>query len=230
MSKVSTTSDQYANKFTKPVSQVNGAETDTFESVSAELDAALREGKELELQGKLDTIATRRLEARLQLISDRLENSKVAQAPTINAEQLASSHKSIWTKITIGLFLLAFIGIVLEFTIGRNFVFAYTNAYQAVIPILFAMFTPLFAVVFFLHERKNNTLAQRYPTWLVRWLLMFPITVMTASAILIFSPFGWSALAGFAIGNASPPKVAKVLSVEPMREPKKLGRCNQRAK
>jgi len=61
-------------------------------------------------------------------------------------------------------------------------------------------------------------------------LLMFPLIVVMSSAIVIYSPYGWSALAGWAIGTASAQKTAKVLSVEPMREPRKVGKCDQKAK
>jgi hypothetical protein len=98
------------------------------------------------------------------------------------------------------------------------------------VPSLFAVLIPTFAILWFLIEQKQHDLAYRYPTWLVRWLFVFPLIVVMSSAMVVFSPFGWSALAGWAIGTPSAQKTAKVLTVEPMREPRRIGKCNQTAK
>jgi hypothetical protein len=47
-------------------------------------------------------------------------------------------------------------------------------------------------------------------------------------ALVIFSPFGWSALAGWAIGAPSTPTDARVLSVAPYH--RQAGKCDQKAK
>lgn len=59
---------------------------------------------------------------------------------------------------------------------------------------------------------------------------MFPVTVVVAPALVILSPLGWSALAGWAIGIPSAQKSAKVLSVEPIRLSTTFDESGQKAK
>jgi hypothetical protein len=202
----------------------------TFAHASAEMEAVFQEGSELERQGKLDAEATRRIEARLQSISDRLDKNVAEDIAEIQAQHPTTPRAGLWQKIALGLMLLAFISVPLEFTVGESFIFSYTNTYRSAVPLLFAVLLPAFAIMWFRLERKQHNLAHRYPTWLVRWMLMFPLIVVMSSAMVIFSPFGWSALAGWAIGTPSAQKTAKVLSVEPMREPRRIGKCDQKAK
>jgi hypothetical protein len=124
--------------------------------------------------------------------------------------------------------LLAFVSAPLEFTVGESFVSSFTNTYRAAVPLLFAVLLPTSAILFFRIERKQHELAHRYPTWLVRWVLVFPLTVALWTAMLVFSPFGWSALAGWAVGTPSAQKTAKVLSVAPMLEQRRIGNCDQK--
>lgn len=202
----------------------------TFAHASAEMEAVFREGSELERQGKLDAEATRRIEARLQSISDRLDKKVSESIAEIKAQHPTTPRAGPWQKMAAGLVLLVFVSVPLEFTVGESFVFSYTNAHRAAVPLLFAVLLPAFAVVMFRLERKQHSLAYQYPTWLVRWLLMFPLIVVMSTAMVIYSPFGWSALAGWAIGTPSAPKTAKVLSVGPMREPRRIGNCDQKAR
>jgi hypothetical protein len=203
---------------------------DTFEHASAEMKAVFQEGSELERQGKLDAEATRRIEARLQAISNRLDKKVADSIAEIKAQHPSTSRAGLWQKIAVGLMLLAFVSVPLEFTVGESFVSSFTNTYRAAVPLLFAVLLPTFAMMWFRLERKQHNLAHRYPTWLVRWMLVFPLIVVMSSAMVIFSPFGWSALAGWAFGTPKAQKTAKVLSVEPMRERRRLGNCDQKVK
>ena len=171
----------------------------TFAHASAEMEAVFEEGSELERQGKLDAEATRRIEARLQSISDRLDQKVAERIAEIKVQHPTTPRGGPWQKIAAGLMLLAFVSVPLEFTVGESFIFSFTNTYRAAVPLLFAVLLPAFAITWFRLERKQHNLAYRYPTWLVRWLLMFPLIVVLSSAMVIFSPFGWSALAGWAV-------------------------------
>ncbi len=214
----------------KPLNDLDGNANAAFKRASAEMEAVFREGSELERQGKLDADATKRIEARLQSISDRLDKEVADSIAEIKTQHPTTPRPGVWQKTALVLALFAFLSVPLEFTVGENFVFSYTNQYRVALPYLFAVLLPAFAIMWFRLERKQRTLAYRYPTWLVRWLLMFPLVVVMSSAMVIFSPLGWSALAGWAIGTRSAPKAAKVVSVEVMREPRRSMKCDQTAK
>ena len=115
----------------------------------------------------------------------------------------------------------------LEFTVGESFVFSYSNAYKSVVPTLFALTLPAFAILWFRLEKQQRALSYRSPTWAVRWLIVFPLVVALSSSLVVLSTFGWSALGGWAIGSESQPQKAKVLSVGPERT--RAGKCDQKA-
>jgi hypothetical protein len=221
--------DREASRPDNLLNDVEANVTASFSRASAEMEAVFHEGLELERQGKLDADATRRIEARLQSISDKLDKTAADHIADIKAQLPTRPHFGIWQKIAVAFFFFALVSVPLEFTLGERFVFSAANTYRAAVPLLFAVLVPAFAIFWFRLERKQHNLAFRYPTWLVRWLLMFPLIVVTSAAMVIFSPFGWSALAGWAIGTPSAQKTAKVLSVEPMREPRRVGKCDQKA-
>jgi hypothetical protein len=213
-----------------PVKDPEVSANATLTRTYAETEAILREGLELERQGKLDVEATRSIEARLQAVSDRLDKDVDDSIAEIKSRYPTTPRAGRWQKIAEGLMLLAFVSVPLEFTVGESFVASFTNTYRSIVPLLFAVLLPIFAIAWFRHDRKQHTLARRYPTWVVRWMIMFPLIVVMSSSMVIFSPFGWSALAGWAIGIPSAQATAKVLSVEPMREPRRIGKCDQTAK
>lgn len=204
----------------------NASSNDAFERAKADMEAVFLEGTQLERQGKLDEPATKRIEAQLQAISDRLDRQVAKDLADIRVG--ATKHpQSVWKKIAAFLLLVAFIGMPLEFTIGENFVFSYSNEYKSVLPALFALTLPAFAILWFRLEKQQRALSYRSPTWAVRWLIVFPLVVVTSSSLVVFSPFGWSALGGWAIGSEALPRQAKVLSVGPERA--RVGKCDQKA-
>lgn len=205
-------------------------ETSPFELAKAEMETIFQEGEKLERQGLLDADAKQRIEARLQSISDRIDQHASETIAKINLSHSVRQPIGLWQKVAAILILLGLVAVPLEFTVGETFVFSYTNAYSAALPFLFAVTLPMYAVWFFLLERRQRLLTYQYPTWAVRWLVMFPLLVVLSSTAVLFSPFGWSALFGWVIGTQSPPIEAKVLSIEPRRETKKIGMCNQKAK
>lgn len=204
----------------------NARTSEAFERAKADMDAIFHEGTLLERQGKLDEAAERRIEAQLQAISDRVDRQVADDLATLRANN-ARRPQSVWGKATAIVLLLAFIGMPLEFTVGESFVFSYSNSYKSVLPTPFALTLPAFAIFWFRQEKRQRAMSYRYPTWTVRWLIMFPLIVVLSSALLVLSPFGWSALVGWAIGTDAPPRQARVLSVDPERV--RAGKCDQKA-
>jgi len=191
------------------------------------MEAVFHESTHLEQQGNLDEAAERRIEAQLKAISDRLDRQLADDLAEIRGED-ATGRVSYWKKIAAIVFLLAFIGMALEVTVGESFVFFYSNAYKSSLPTLFALTLPAFAIFWFRLEKQQHALSGRYPTWTVRWLVMFPVVVLLSSTMLVLSPFGWSALGGWVFGSDAPPLQAKVLTVEEERF--RSGKCDQKAK
>jgi len=190
------------------------------------MEIVFQEGTQLEREGKFDEGAAKRIESQLQTISVRLDQQVANDIAAIRTGS-AISPQSAWKKIVALVLLLAFIGMTLEFTIGESFVFSYSNAYKSVMPTLFALTLPAFAILWFCLEKQQHALTNRSPTWAVRWLIVFPLVVVLSSSLVVLSPFGWSALGGWVIGSESQPRLAKVLSVGPERT--RAGKCDQKA-
>ena len=204
----------------------NAGTRDAFERANAEIAAIVYEGSQTERHGKLDETAKKQIEARLQAISERLDRQVAHNLANIRATSATRPHAA-WEKGVAIVLLLAFIGMPLEFTVGERFVFSYSDAYKSALPTLFALTLPAFAILWLRQEKQHHALSYRYPTWGVRWLIMFPFIVVFSSSLLVLSPFGWSALGGWAIGTAAPPRQARVLSVDP--EKVRAGKCDQNA-
>ena len=118
-------------------------------------------------------------------------------------------------------------GGILEMTIGTRFVFSAADQYRAMIPWLLGILVPAFAWMWFNLEHASHSIADRYPTWWVRWLLAFPLIVALSSAIVAIFPLGWFALYGFLYGIPDGDIEAKMLAVSP-HHPNSRG-CNQNA-
>lgn len=204
----------------------NARTGEAFERAKTDMEAVFQAGTQLEYQGKLDEAAAERIEEQLQAISERLDRQVADDIAKIR-ESSAIRPQPAWKKVGAVVLLLAFIGMPLEFTIGESFVFSYSDAYKSVLPALFALALPAFAILWFRLEKQQHALSYRYPTWTVRWLVVFPLIVGLTSALFVFSPFGWAALGGWAIGTDAPPRQARVLSVEPERT--RVGKCDQKA-
>lgn len=189
------------------------------------METVFHEGAQLEREGKLNEGAAKRIESQLQTISDRLDQ-QVANDIAAIREGSVVRPQSARKKIVAFLLLLAFIGMPLEFTVGESFVFSYSNAYKSVMPMLFALTVPAFAILWFRLEKQQRALSFRSPTWAVRWLMVFPLVVLLSSSLVVLSPFGWSALGGWAIGSEAQFLLAKVISVGPERT--RAGKCDQK--
>ena len=198
--------------------------SDAIASAEAEMDALLAEGIELERQGKLDESATTKINSRLTEIIDDLDQKRAKQLPDFQVNS-TQPPQSLTKRAFQFLFLFSSVGVLIEFTVGQYFIFAYGSQYKALFPWLFGLAIPIFVVVFFRLQKQQPI--HRYPTPWVRWLIMFPLVVVTASSLVICSPFGWAALGGWATGINAAPKKAKVLSIGEKRA--RFGACDQKA-
>ena len=211
---------------TSPPCNENARTSEAFERAKADMEAVFQEGTRLEREGKLDEGAAKRIESQLQAISDQLDQQVASEIAAIRADS-AIRPQSTWKKFVAFLLLLAFIGMPLEFTVGESFVFSYSSGYKSVMPTLFALTLPAFAVLWFRLEKQQRALSCRSPTWAVRWLIVFPLVVVLSSSLVVLSPLGWSALGGWAIGTEAQPRLARVISVG--QERARAGKCDQKA-
>lgn len=215
-----------AQTSTSLLSRENTRSSEAFERAKTDMEAVFHEGTQLERQGKLDAAAEKRIEARLKAISERLDSQVADDLAAIRASE-ATRPQPVWKKVAAIVLLVAFIGMPLELTVGESFVLSYSNSYKSVLPTLFALTLPAFAILWFRQEKQQHALSYRYPTWTVRWLIVFPLIVVLSSTLVVLSPIGWSAVVGWAIGTDAPPRQAKVLSVAPERV--RAGKCDQKA-
>lgn len=197
-----------------------------FARAEADMAKVFQRGIQLERQEALDEEAKERIDAQLRDISNRL-SQQVTQDLSSAALAGRSQREPRWKKYVASVFLLALVGGLLEFAVGKYFVFYFGKAYQSAFPSLLALTVPIFGFLLFRIERQQNTLAGRFPTWGVRWIFVFPMMVLAGSFLVLLSPYGWSALAGWMVGADAPAQQAKVLSVEVERP--RYGKCDQHA-
>ncbi len=108
---------------------------------------------------------------------------------------------------------LVFIGPMIELGIGKGFAFFHANAHRAAILWIVGILLPVIGFAVYTRERKDHLLKDRYPTWGVRWLLMFPLVSLLGAAMIAMAPLGWAAFMGWATGKDSTALEARVLSV-----------------
>lgn len=226
MSDLSQSSTSHAQMSANLPGHENAGTNEAFERAKADLEAIFHEGTLLECQRKLDEAAEKQIDAQLQAISERLDRQVAEDLATIRASN-TTRPQPVWKKAAGIVLLLAFIGMPLEFTVGESFVFSYSNSYKSALPTLFALTLPAFAILWFRQETQQHALSYRYPTWMVRWLIVFPLIVVLSSTLLVLSPFGWSALVGWAIGTDAPSRQARDLSVDSVQV--RAGKCDQKA-
>lgn len=203
---------------------------DAFTEMNKEMHAAFLEGTKLEQQGQFDKNASAKLEARLDTIMASLDEKIAKSIAEVKEEQPATRSEKLELIFVRTVAPFALIGITLLFTIGERFIFAYAEQGLNAVPLLFAFLLPTFAIFWFRLECRTHSFAERLPTWFVRWILMFPLIVTLSTAMVILSPLGWAALAGWAIGAPSTQLDAQLVSIEPMQEPRRIFKCDQKAR
>ncbi|EJE52235.1 hypothetical protein PMI14_03038 [Acidovorax sp. CF316] len=198
---------------------------DAIDQLGPEVAAVLREGRALERRGSLDSEATARIEARLQAIIEAQDRAMQAQKAfseeaddpplPVGARAQAYVH---WAQVRsvarwmvpLLLLVLAMAGIVLGMTLGQGFIWLGRDAYEPVGLGLFVALLPVLAVVFYKNERTTHSLRSQYPTWLVRWLFMYPTLVVFSAALVATTPWGWSVALGWIVGTPSRAEVRLV--------------------
>ena len=131
------------------------------------------------------------------------------------------------TKVAIVLLAFALVlgGALLKITVGSRFVFFYSERYTSIGWWAFALLFPVIAVAMF-NEQVKVHMRLRYPTWWVRWLMMYPLSVALAAAAVVIAPLGWIAALTLATGSSAEPTVGRLISVGDYR-PSSKG-CDQR--
>ena len=167
---------------------------------------------ELRRKGLTENKAVAGTENRLRDFDKRLESdlakTKGGGSQLRRFNVLPRVHVPIVTAL-----LFAFGGIILEETIGTRFIFSAANQYRLAMPWIVGVLTPLFAWLIFRAERVNHDLSDRFPTWWIRWLLMFPFMAVLSSVLVAWAPPGWSALFGRALGSSAEQLEARVVDV-----------------
>ncbi|MBB6562253.1 hypothetical protein HNP48_004962 [Acidovorax soli] len=99
---------------------------------------------------------------------------------------------------------------ILAMVLGEAFIWFSAAGYGTVAPWLFLAALPLVAVMLYRAEQAGHSLRNRYPTWFVRWLFVYPVTVLLFAGMLVASPMGWSAALGWGLGTSSRTEVRLV--------------------
>ncbi|WP_195880848.1 hypothetical protein [Methylomonas fluvii] len=205
----------------KAHSTVRSSPRDATENViphwnpTTELDAICRNVKELRHRGASEEAITTHFGEQLQAITARQNKETAEVVVDIYASQAYANGfvSPKWNLLSIIALATVFAGFSLELTIGNQFVFSAANQYRAAFPWLTAFLAIISAWIWFSLQHKNHIWAKHYPTWWVRWLLVFPGMVATSSIIVAISPLGWLALYGWIFGSPTEGHEAKMLSV-----------------
>jgi hypothetical protein len=171
-------------------------------SLGAEAEAACQEIVELKAKGEL---MAAHLDGRLQGLGMRLDEEEAREIEKIKARYPMPNRivLPMHLRILLGTAaVLVLSGFGFEETLGKHFIFAAANQYREAVPWIVAALTPVFAWLMFRVERINRDLAIGYPTWWIRWLIVFPLTAVFAGILVALAPLGWSALFGRLNGSA----------------------------
>lgn len=133
------------------------------------------------------------------------------------------------TKVAAGLFYFCVIGLLLEYSIGRNFAASYAAHFYKALPFIFSFVIPLCGIFMIRSQKIRIAMATKFPTLFLRWGLVFPLTLLVFSSLLIFSPLGWTALFGWGIGTPSVLINARIVEIKPRHYRERLLSCKQEA-
>jgi hypothetical protein len=191
-----------------------------FAEAYAVSDAAFHEGNALERQGKLDVAAIEGLEARLEEASAEVDQAVARQIAKIGAPspELARGGLSLLLRIVaVALFVLAATGFVFEMTVGTGFILFSSRDYRAAMPWLFAVLVALLGIGGLMSHRLREHLKLNYPDSGFRWVIMFPLLLLTGAGAMVVAPLGWAAAATWLAGEPTNGQVARVVSVGDLR-------------
>lgn len=169
---------------------------------SAELESIFSHSMELERQGKLDDAAIKLIDAQIKDFSERLEKETAVKISEINASHQINSvlrPKPIRILVLSGVFFIL-IGFILEILISRKLKLGYAYEYRDVILWSLFIVIPFMSALWFRLEKRTHILRNRYPTWVIRWVVMFPLLSVFSSIMIVVSPFGWFSFYGWVVG------------------------------
>jgi hypothetical protein len=183
----------------------------------ARVDELVKRALELERQGKLDEATTQELVREMQASMERAERQAIEEQARFEAA-LVEARGFVLPKRyrppVAALVLIVVVGFVLELTIGTRFIFAYAAEYRRMQPWLYGLLVPAFGVLWWKLIRSQRILLADYPTWWVRWLIMYPLIVAITSAVIVISPLGWAALLGLSVESQPGRREASVVAID----------------
>lgn len=209
----------------KQKQSLNDKNTDKTLAKTLEMQSTINQWCDLRQQGKYDEAAE--LWAKSQKKDGVLNKEITDRLKNINQPLLANSkyHKIAQILgITLIIFLLG--GIVLEETVGKKFIFAWSNSYRDLKTPIFFVLLPIAAIFHFHFLRKDPYISKRYPTSAFRWIILFPFVTLILAIVPLIAPLGWFALSGWAMGSYAENMEAKITSVSPYHYSKRY-HCGQ---
>lgn len=105
---------------------------------------------------------------------------------------------------------------------------AFAQAYKAFVFEGYLGILALSATLLALLEIKTQALSKGDAAWFKCWLLIFPLFSVIFAMLIAITPLGWSALAGWIVGEHAAPVSAKVISLSPKSNSHKS--CQQTAR
>ncbi|WP_428001186.1 hypothetical protein [Acidovorax sp.] len=170
-----------------------------------------------------DPDATARREALLQrLDEDRREMDRSLQEAKDRIQALRAEYGIVEPArrgpplpraVSVSLAVAGMLGIaggMLGMALGDAFIWSSGAGYGTVAPWIFLAVLPLVVLALYCAERAGHGLRNRYPTWFVRWLFVYPCMVLIFAGMLVASPMGWSAALGWGLGTFSRTEVRLV--------------------
>lgn len=182
-----------------------------------------RDMEDLERRGKLNYEEPRYIDERIKSATE-LQKKEIDR----RIDELRDRFSKQQTKTTpsqrIALYTIyaVIIGLGLEMTLGRGFIFAKADEYRSVATWIFVGLLPLSATVIYrlpLRDRLSNS-------FLTKWI-MVPLGALMVSGFVALAPLGWIALGGMILPAQHVELPATVVSVRHLS--RSAGSCDQRA-
>jgi hypothetical protein len=184
---------------------------------TSEMRAIYRESEDLRRTGVSEDAAIARLEERLQQLSSRLDKNLAEKLAVVRLGQARASDFAVPMKSCyLYVFVMAVVvsGCILESSLGKVFVFSAASKYRAMAQWFVLFLAPVFAWMWFRLGRANHFFASRYPTWWVRWLVVYPLLIVLSSGMVVISPLGWLSVYGRYMGKPVEGIEARILALD----------------
>lgn len=171
----------------------------------SELEVIVRDVEALDRQGKLDDAAIADIEIRVVAELERQNQADMQRIAAIKAghdSPLRLLPKSYRVTFGLGIGFL-FIGMMLEITLGKGFIFIFANEYRAIGFWIFLISLPLVTAGLFWLDKNGVPINQKSITKWLFWPIIFPLMIGFGAAMIIAAPLGYLALGGWAFGTES---------------------------